>query len=701
MKSFARFGINGVFILCLAQPPLFAAGIVTNPDESSLRAAMVGGGTVTFDCDGTIMLTNTIAVTNSVVLDSASHSITISGGNAIRLFHVFPGITLTLKNLTLADGAVVGTNGNPGVAGGVGDGGAIYNEGGTIQATGCGFIRNHARGGTGGDASEGPASTLGAGGPAKGGVIFNLDGQVSITNCTFTQNGALGGVPGMGNSIAVFAMGGDAAGGVLYNTAGGSVHIVNSMIANNAVVSGQGRRAGLPSSSGIASGGIIYNAGGDVILITTLIVSNSCTAELASVANGGALYQSAGALTISGCTLGANHVHGGRGITGGGSVFRQGGDARGGAICSIAGTVAVTNSTFVGNIAEGGYNGFGLPSGSGIGGAMFNSATLSLHNTTLAQNSALGGKSLYTPGSGYGGGLYNNGGMASLAYVTIAENLAKRSIGSDPIVFGVSEGGGIWNSGASVVLLGTILSSNTSGSNCFGAVIDWGYNLSSDSSCNFTNIGSLNSTDAKLGPLDNYGGPTPTMALLSGSPAIDGGNPGNFPPADQRGRVRPYGAAPDIGAFESSEPFVIRGRLRGVTFAEETLVQAGDLNVTTTNHGSYSLEGLTVGSYAVTPSTATYLAVPTSRVVTVGPDHVNVDFKAYRWNALSLESASNGVLHLAFAGTDGQTYRVLSSSNLVDWLPVSTNTTGTSNLFEFFDPTIQSNQLRFYRTVSP
>jgi hypothetical protein len=59
--------------------------------------------------------------------------------------------------------------------------------------------------------------------------------------------------------------------------------------------------------------------------------------------------------------------------------------------------------------------------------------------------------------------------------------------------------------------------------------------------------------DALLAPLGNYGGPTQTMALLPGSPAIDAGSssvPG-APSADQRGVSRPQGSAYDIGAFES------------------------------------------------------------------------------------------------------------------------------------------------------
>jgi hypothetical protein len=58
-------------------------------------------------------------------------------------------------------------------------------------------------------------------------------------------------------------------------------------------------------------------------------------------------------------------------------------------------------------------------------------------------------------------------------------------------------------------------------------------------------------SDPFLGPLADNGGPTPTMALLPGSPAIDAGVPIAGVTTDQRGVARPQGTAPDIGAFES------------------------------------------------------------------------------------------------------------------------------------------------------
>jgi hypothetical protein len=91
-------------------------------------------------------------------------------------------------------------------------------------------------------------------------------------------------------------------------------------------------------------------------------------------------------------------------------------------------------------------------------------------------------------------------------------------------------------------------------------VISQGYNLSSDNRCNFDNSGDRNGTHPKLGPLQNNGGPTQTMALLPGSPAIDAGNPsgcrdghGHLLTTDQRGYPRPDKedkTGCDMGAYE-------------------------------------------------------------------------------------------------------------------------------------------------------
>jgi hypothetical protein len=106
-------------------------------------------------------------------------------------------------------------------------------------------------------------------------------------------------------------------------------------------------------------------------------------------------------------------------------------------------------------------------------------------------------------------------------------------------------GGGISNYGTATIQNSIV--ANNSGGNCGGPLTSKSYNLSSDDSfCNFNNTGDLNSTDPKLGTLGPYGGPTQTIPLLSGSPAIDAGNPrgctdgrGHLLKTDQRGKPRP------------------------------------------------------------------------------------------------------------------------------------------------------------------
>ena len=106
-----------------------------------------------------------------------------------------------------------------------------------------------------------------------------------------------------------------------------------------------------------------------------------------------------------------------------------------------------------------------------------------------------------------------------------------------------------------MTLKNTIVANSYSGTNAFGTITDGGNNISSDLSCNFANVGSLNNTDPRFGPLADNSGPTLTMALLQDSPAIDAGNSAVSLPTDQRGVAR-YGTS-DIGAFEMTPPTII------------------------------------------------------------------------------------------------------------------------------------------------
>ena len=119
-------------------------------------------------------------------------------------------------------------------------------------------------------------------------------------------------------------------------------------------------------------------------------------------------------------------------------------------------------------------------------------------------------------------------------------------------------GGGIFNDQATLRIGSSILKTGASGESIFdftGTITSFGYNLSSDDAGAFLNAtGDQNSTDPMLGPLQDNGGPTFTHELLTGSPAINAGDPSFTPPPDydQRGPgyLRVVNGRIDIGSFE-------------------------------------------------------------------------------------------------------------------------------------------------------
>jgi Immunoglobulin domain len=111
------------------------------------------------------------------------------------------------------------------------------------------------------------------------------------------------------------------------------------------------------------------------------------------------------------------------------------------------------------------------------------------------------------------------------------------------------------NAGTSFSLLNSIIGPSQSGKNGDGDFADEGGNLCSDTSLNL-GPDSLSNKNPLLGSLGNYGGETPTVNLLAGSPAINAIVDSSEAEDDQRGLPRPDEASgrPDIGAFEGQAP---------------------------------------------------------------------------------------------------------------------------------------------------
>ncbi|HZE17226.1 MAG TPA: choice-of-anchor Q domain-containing protein [Mycobacterium sp.] len=165
-------------------------------------------------------------------------------------------------------------------------------------------------------------------------------------------------------------------------------------------------------------------------------------------------------------------------------------------------------------------------------------------NTTISGNT-MTGKAGNT-GTLYGGAYLDDD--QQWTNVTMAGNTAT---GGD----GTLIGGLYLESGYEATLKNTIVAGNLpAGSNCAadGTLTSAGHNLSSDTSCPFTQAGDMESTDPMLGPVQNNGGLVPTQALQPGSPAINAGTNNGCPPQDARGEERPIGIRCDIGAYEFS-----------------------------------------------------------------------------------------------------------------------------------------------------
>lgn len=185
--------------------------VISSCDEADLRAAIDAGGTVTFGCDGTIVLANASLISGDVVLDGTGHNVRLSGNDAVRLFHVSPGLNFSVTNLALVNGR---TN----------HGAAIYNDGGNVSLVDCAVLNNIAAGL--------PAQTGSDQANASGGAIVNRTGRVVTVSCVFSNNQARG-----GSSVPLGLRGGLGNGGVILDDFG-QIGVTNCQFVMNSATGG-------------------------------------------------------------------------------------------------------------------------------------------------------------------------------------------------------------------------------------------------------------------------------------------------------------------------------------------------------------------------------------------------------------------------------------------------------------------------------
>ena len=521
---------------------------ITNGTDAELRAAVAGCGTVVFNLDGTITLTNELRIDCNIQIDGSGHGVTLSGGGTKRLFNVVPGGGLSLKHLTLANGRRTGTNGNPAISAFVGgqpgesvQAGGILSSNAALYAEDCTFTNCAAVGGWGGDSSQ-VGWSRGAAGNARGGCLSAYGSVITLSNCLFALNSASAGLSGYGGFVnSPERDTGIGSGGAIAVSQGALTILACTFSGNGATI----------------EGGAIFDDGATVSAARSRF--NSCltgTASARAIAYGGAISHGGGVLSLADCQLENNFTGGSPGYGINFSVAGQ--NAYGGGVAVRGGAAVIERSTFRRNTARGGAGassltqfGVGSP-GEGIGGALFSQAGVVITNTTFTQNDAASGQAYYPASSvGRGGALAITASAAQLSFSTVASNSANSGVGNT----GASLGGGCYVNGGTLNLGNSVLSGNTVNgvaTNSFGTLTDAGHNLSSDATPVWTSGSSLNNTDPLLLPLTNNGGPTLTMALRAGSPALNTADCASAPATDQRGVARPNGPGCDIGAYEGA-----------------------------------------------------------------------------------------------------------------------------------------------------
>ena len=255
-----------------------------------------------------------------------------------------------------------------------------------------------------------------------------------------------------------------------------------------------------PDTSG---GGGVLNQGSLTVNASTFVENR------AAFADGGAIHNR-GALVVRN------------------SEFRENVGGFFGAAIHNASDALIVSSTFTGNSA--------------LASTIFSAGTATLANVTVSAN--------YTESNG----AVENRGTMVITHSTVANNTA---VNSAPGVFNGDY--------ATLHLSNSIIAGSRQqdygvgkpAPDCHGTLTTAGANIVQDQRfCVFVGPTPL-SVDPGLAALGNYGGPTQTHGLLSGSPAIDVGDDAICAAVpvsgkDQRGAVRPAGAHCDLGSFEGT-----------------------------------------------------------------------------------------------------------------------------------------------------
>lgn len=478
----------------LSNPLVLGNGTAGSVSRAQLQAALDQGGAIRLNIgSSTLVLDATLDITRAVTLDGAGAS--LSGASARRVLEIrnplLANFDVNLLNLRLIDGDARAAAGNEFAR----SGGAILNDHGSepwravgLRAFDVVFSGNRAI-----DVAQ----------DGGGGAIY-LTGQREFVcvRCQFLGNQASNG-------------------GGLYLLGTQTIRLYDSVFDNNRAI-GDG---GNPGSGG----------------------------------NGGALAVDGDTRELHLCrtTLSANHAN-----AYGAGLFTT--------VYDQSSVTRIWQSTLIGNLQDG--------TDQHTGGAYIQGGPVSIRDSTFANNEAVGYAGLALFDHQTGNGLITVGG--EIVSSTFVGNIARNGLGgamnlqgSAPLLLqnlsivgnrascGVCFAGGIANgSNRPITLRNSIFYDNTGG-NAFNPWALLNPVQGGSNNLQFPQVrpGSFGQqelpvtpdavfADALLAALADNGGPTPTLALLPGSPAIDNGSASGAPVTDQRGLPR-VGAV-DLGAFE-------------------------------------------------------------------------------------------------------------------------------------------------------
>ena len=463
-----------------------------------------GGGVQNISVSGTTTLTNCTLSNNTA---------TYGGG----MFNYFTANAVTLTNCALSDNSAS-------------FGGGLFNEA-TVTLTNCTVSGNSGDNGGGmyngnfGNTTTPATATLTnctvSGNSASYGGGIDNHGTATLNNCTVSGNSASDG-GGLANSYGMLTLTNcTVSGNSATPGAGGGVNnLSGTTTLTNCTISGNS------GGSNAGGGGVNNDFGTGTVTLTDCTISQNFAGATGS--GGGVQNLGTGPVTLTDCTISGNTAYRGGGI----SNYLSGST-----MVLINCTVSENSSTVVG------------------GGGLENGGTLTLTDCTVSGNSS----------SDNGGGLANySGGTLTLTNCTISGNSASVN------------GGGVYSAaGTTDTISNTIVAGNTagtSGPDAFGNFISQGHNLIGETAASAGWVASdLTGTSAApldplLAPLGDYGGPTQTMALLPGSPALGAGIAVAGLTTDQRGQSLDF-PSPDIGAYQKSPtPFIVAtagGQLEG------------------------------------------------------------------------------------------------------------------------------------------